>query len=115
MGQVSDKQRYFQEYYTENEKPKRKQKEAKFGGYKNSSNPRPGYYKTPSDVYYRGEVISNATPSTFKKLGYSWAKDHQFVYFQGSVVDGADTKTFIVNNKEVKDKSGKWYRGKRVR
>lgn len=91
--------------------PKNIQKH-KFGGYKNAENPRPGYYKTPSEVYYRGEIINNATPSTFKKLGNSWAKDHQHVYFQGKIVTGADNKTFQVENKMAKDKSGQWYRGK---
>jgi len=91
------------------------QKEHKFGGYKNTDNPRSGYYKTPSDVYYRGELLKGVTPSTFKKLGNSWAKDHQHVYFKGAIVHGADHKTFQVINKIAKDKNGEWYRGKRVR
>ena len=40
-------------------------KKHKFGGYKNVDNPRPGYFITPSQIYYRGETIS-AIPSTFK-------------------------------------------------
>ena len=49
-------------------------KKHKFGGYKNVSNPRPGYYKTPSEVYYRGNAMGEAIPSTFKKLKHSWRK-----------------------------------------
>jgi hypothetical protein len=89
-------------------------KKHKFGCYKNQNNPRPGYYKTPSEVYYRGELIQNATPSTFRKLGNSWAKDNQYVYFQGKIINNADHKTFQVINKIAKDKSGEWYRGKKV-
>lgn len=90
-------------------------KEHKFGGYKNSDKPRPGYYMTPSEVYYRGQPITQAIPSSFKKLGNSWAKDTNNVYFQGQVVKGADTKTFRVENKFGKDKNNKYYRGKLVK
>ena len=89
-------------------------KKHKFGGYKNVSNPRPGYYKTPSEVYYRGEAMRGVSPSTFEKLGNSWARDHQHVYFKGEMVHGADQKTFKVINKLAKDKNGEWYRGKKV-
>lgn len=88
--------------------------ELKFGGYKNTSNPRPGYYKTPSEVYYRGELILNAKPSTFKKLGSGWAKDDKHVYFQGKIIEGIHNPTFIVQGKIARDKKSKWYRGKKV-
>lgn len=87
----------------------------KFGSYKSSSNPRPGYYKTPSEVYYRGILIESAIPSTFQKLGNSWAKDSKNVYFKGHPVNNADPKTFKVNGKEAQDKSGKWHAGKKIR
>lgn len=87
----------------------------KFGGYKSQDKPRPGYYKTPSEVFYRGKTITEATPSNFEKLGTGWAKDCTNVYFQGEIVSGADHKSFKVLNKFGHDKKGKWYRGKLVR
>lgn len=90
-------------------------KNHKFGGYKNSTKPRPGYYITPSKIYYRGEVIKEAIPSSFKKLGNSWGKDKLNVYFQGKIVREADPKTFRIENKFGKDKNGKYYRGEIVR
>lgn len=87
----------------------------KFGGYRNSEKPRPGYYITPSDIYYRGETIKQAIPSSFQKLGNSWAKDAENVYFQGKVVANADSRTFRLDNKFGKDKNGTYYRGKMVR
>jgi hypothetical protein len=89
-------------------------KNLKFGGYKNSGNPRPGYYITPSEIFYRGKSLENVTPSTFQKLGNSWAKDHNQVYFQGNIITGADSKSFRVENKFGIDKKYRWYRGKKV-
>lgn len=107
MGLEQSKEKY--------QEKKQTVKEHKFGGYKNSSKPRPGYYMTPSEVYYRGELMSQATPSSFKKLGNSWAKDNNNVYFQGNIVKGADPKSFRVENKFGKDKNNKYYRGKLVK
>lgn len=101
--------------FLETDKPKQSnQNGPKFGGYKNSDKPRPGYYVTPSEVYYRGQPIVSATPSTFKKLGAGWAKDKRFVYFQGKPVDGIDVSSFGVEGKVGRDKKSKWYRGKLV-
>lgn len=91
------------------------EKKHKFGGYKSSDKPRPGYYITPSEIYYRGEPILEAIPSSFTKLGNSWAKDKENVYFQGNVVYEADPKTFRVENKFGKDKNNRYYRGKVVK
>lgn len=85
-----------------------------FGGYKNAETPRPGYYVTPTDVYYRGSVMENVSPADFQKLGNGWAVDKKNVYFQGKRVEGADRHTFRVENKFGKDKKFKWYKGKKV-
>lgn len=91
-------------------------KKYKFGSYKDSKeNPRPGYFITPSEVFYRGEPIRGVTPSAFMKLGNSWAKDKNNVYFQGRVISEADPKTFRVENKFGRDKRNKFYRGKIVK
>lgn len=92
----------------------KQKKDVKFGSYKNSDTPRPGYYSTPTDVYYRGEKMNKCDPKTFKKLGGGWGKDSTNVFFGGRVVGGADTKTFKLDGKFGKDKKGKWYRGKNV-
>jgi hypothetical protein len=94
---------------TEDDKP-----DLKFGGYKNSGNPRPGYYITPTEIFYRGNPINNVNISSFQKLGNSWAKDNNHVYFQGTIVDGVDSKSFHVENKFGIDKKNRWYRGKKV-
>ena len=92
-----------------------KKKDHKFGGYKDASKPRPGYYVTPSRVYYRGVVIDGALPSSFHKLGSSWAKDDKSVYFAGERVPGVDVKTFRVENKFGVDKKTRYYRGEKVK
>lgn len=99
---------------TKQTKPVNEQ-EHKFGGYKNSDKPRPGYYITPSDVYYRGSPIKDALPSSFVKLKNSWAKDSNRVYFQGLPIREADPKSFTTDNKFGQDRNGKWYRGKLVK
>ena len=96
------------------EEPEKQLKKHKFGGYKNKDNPRPGYFKTPSSVYYRGEEI-NAIPSSFTKFGKGWAKDKNNVFFKGKIVNNADSKTFRIDNNAFKDKSGKWHQGKLIR
>ena len=90
------------------------QSSIKFGGYKNSSKPRPGYYKTPTSVYYRGKEITNCNSKSFAKLGNGWAKDKDNVFFQGKIINGADSKTFKIINKFGKDKNNKYHRGKIV-
>lgn len=90
------------------------EKNVKFGGYKNSKKPRPGYYISPTEIYYRGKPMNIENPSRFEKLGNSWAKDDNHVYFQGKIVNGADSDTFVVNNRFGSDKGGKWYNGKLV-
>jgi hypothetical protein len=92
--------------------PKKKEKHS-FGSYKDPNNARPGYFVTPSQVLYRGTEI-NATPSNFQKLGKSWAKDQNYVFFKGQVVKNADPKTFKYTDKKFKDKSGEWHQGKLV-
>ena len=86
-----------------------------FGSYKNKENPRPGYYITPCDIYYRGDKIDVHIP-TFKKLRFGWAKDKNYIYYKGKIVD-ADIKTFKMDEngtKYGKDKSGKWFNGKKL-
>lgn len=90
-------------------------KKHKFGGYKSADKPRPGYYKTPANVYYRGEVMTNVNPEDFQKLGNSYGKNSKNVFYQGKIVEGADNKTFkISNNGIAQDKHGQWYQGKKL-
>jgi hypothetical protein len=93
---------------TEEDKP------LSFGGYKNKSNPRPGYYSTPTDVFYRGVGVTNCDPNTFVKFGGGWAKDKDSVFYQGSRVPVADAKSFKVISKFGQDKYNKYHRGKIV-
>lgn len=90
-------------------------KDHKFGGYKSSDKPRPGYYKTPIEVYYRGALMTEADQKTFKKLGNSYGKDSNNVYYKGKILPGADKDTFAVNGNVAYDKSGEWYLGSLVK
>ena len=86
----------------------------KFGGYKSLTNPRPGYHKTPTAVFYRGKEMKNSNVKSFVKMGNGWAKDNSSVYFKGTTVRGADSKTFKLESKFGKDKNNKYYNGKVV-
>ena len=94
----------------EPEKADKPKQQLQFGGYKNADKPRPGYYVTPSAIFYRGERMKEVQPSTFEKLGNGWAKDKTNVFFQGQQVD-AHAPTFRVENKFGIDKKNKYYRG----
>lgn len=92
-----------------------KTKETKFGGYKNLDKPRPGYYITPSTIYYRGKEMTDVQPSSFQKLGNGWARDKNSIFFQGKVVPEAHNSTFRLENKFGRDKNNLYYRGKIVK
>lgn len=93
-----------------------KKKKYVFGSYKNTENPRPGYHKTKSVIYYRGNEMSGVDLVTFKKLKFGWARDNTRVYYAGERVSGIDVKTFrMENDKSIGvDKNGKWFKGKRI-
>ena len=64
----------------------------------NISNPRPGYYTNGHEVYYSGKqlvFLPGESPSSFLKLGYSYAKTDKRVFYKGQVITGADPVTFI--------------------
>ena len=95
------------------------------------------FIKDKNNVYYQGEKIQGADPSTFKALGEDYFKDKNNVYqlimpkekkipniaglcdlskFEGSVkkMEKADPNTFKTNNSygEAEDKNHKYYLGK---
>lgn len=68
---------------------------------KNSINdptkPRPGYYSNGNEIYYSGKqmvLLPGEIPSSFKKLGYSYAKTNKRVFYKGQNIQGADPNTF---------------------
>ena len=64
---------------------------------KNSTNPRPGYYTNGHEVYYSGKqmvLLQGETPSSFQKLGYSYAKTNKRVFYKGQTIVGTDPVTF---------------------
>jgi hypothetical protein len=52
------------------------------------------YAKNNNHVYYAGEVIPSADPSTFTLLPLYYAKDKNNTYFLGTIVAGADLESF---------------------
>ena len=54
-----------------------------FGSYKSVKNPRPGYFITKKNVYYRGLTLHDADVETFEKLSKGWAQDKKGYYYKG--------------------------------
>lgn len=45
-------------------------------------------------VYYRNGVVGGADPTTFRPLGFFWAKDGHSCFFQADAIPGADPLSF---------------------
>jgi hypothetical protein len=97
-----------------------KEKEQIFGGYKNKTNPRPGYYKTRCNVFYRADKLEKVHVPSFKKLKFGWAKDKNSVFFKGDIIKGVNLETFKMDpagksfgyDTSKNGKYRKWFEGK---
>lgn len=73
------------------------------------------YAYDKTNVYYRGQKITGADPSTFKLLGLYYAEDASHVFFLNTVVSGADLQSFnvVVGNRlyDAQDKNSKYCNG----
>jgi len=68
--------------------------------------PRPGYYTNGHEVYYCGKqmtLLPGEIPSSFKKLGYSYAKTNKCVFYKGVPIDGTDPATFVTIDRKQQE------------
>jgi hypothetical protein len=71
-----------------------------FGTINDQLNPRPGYYFNNGEVWYQGKEINKLPQeSNFKKLGYSYMKSNDRVFYKGSPIPGAHPTTFTTVNR----------------
>ncbi len=73
------------------------------------------YSKDNKHVYYKGRVIEGADTRTFVLVYYGYAKDVNNVYYDGSLLAGADAENFTCIGNHVKDTRKIYYYGKEVR
>lgn len=58
-------------------------------------------------------MLAKANAESFKVLPYDYAKDKNYVYYQGNIFDGADASTFqVIVNNYTKDKNHVYFSGK---
>ncbi|CAF4321262.1 unnamed protein product [Rotaria sp. Silwood2] len=73
------------------------------------------YSKDSYEVYYMGQTIQGARPSSFQSIGNSYAKDSYDVYYMGKKIDGARPSTFqLIGKGYAKDSYDVYYMGKKV-
>lgn len=60
------------------------------------------YYSTGSSIIYADHEF-DADPETFEIIGVVYSKDKNYVYKQGSIVEGADPSTFDIITEHVPD------------
>ena len=74
-----------------------------------------GYLVTRFEVYYNGEKVKDASVSTFKILGYGYAKDAFNVYWRGRVIEDASSSTFrVLEDGYAKDAFETYYMGREL-
>lgn len=91
-------------------------------GYGPGGNPgydRPENYGTYSvrggTVYYNGEKVKGARASSFKDLGWGYAKDTFDVYYCGKEIDASSSSFKVLEDGYAKDSFDVFYRGKEVK
>jgi hypothetical protein len=73
------------------------------------------YIKDAFNVYFMGEKMDGAHPSTFQILTNGYAKDAFNVYYMGKKMDGAHPSTFqILTNGYAKDAFNVYYMGQKI-
>ncbi len=56
------------------------------------------FIKVDDKIYYEGVILEAADAFSFEEIGYGYAKDVKYVFFNGKVIPGADSKTFKYND-----------------
>ena len=67
-----------------------------------NGNIRDGYYKNKKGVFYDGVSLnlSKRELSSFEKLKYGYAKTNFHVFYKGTIIEGANPKTFTTINRK---------------
>ena len=68
-----------------------------------------------STVYYNGEKVKGARASSFKDLGWGYAKDTFDVYYCGKEIDASSSSFKVLEDGYAKDSFDVFYRGKEVK
>ncbi|SEL85268.1 DKNYY family protein [Aquimarina amphilecti] len=73
--------------------------------------------KIDDQIFYQGLIIEEVDAATFSELDYGYAKDINYVFFHGEIVEGADVNTFKYNtsNYTFSDKNYIYEVGKKVK
>ena len=66
------------------------------------------------NVYYNGEIIAKADPSTFVSLNYYYAKDKNNLYYLGKILTNVDKSTFQELGYYGRDKNGVYFQGVKI-
>ena len=66
-------------------------------------------------VYYNGTKVKDARASSFKNLGWGYAKDTFDVYYCGKEIDASSTSFKVLEDGYAKDSFDVFYRGKEVK
>lgn len=51
------------------------------------------------DIYFEGRLLFRADAASFNTIGFGFAKDEQYVYYKGEILNHADPATFSVDPK----------------
>lgn len=98
------------------EHKRNKKTEVQRNKHKNSEDLGGNYSKDSWDVYYKGEVIEDASALSFVYLKGGYAKDSWKVFYKGRVVKDASTLSFQnLGDGYAKDNWNSFYKGKKIR
>lgn len=74
-----------------------------------------GYAKDNFRVFYKGQKIDGATASSFTTLGRGYAKDSFRVFYKGMKIEDAASSSFVVlDNGYAKDTFNTYYKGRKI-
>ena len=73
------------------------------------------YFVKGSTVYYNGEKVKGARASSFKDLGWGYAKDTFDVYYCGKEIDASSSSFKVLEDGYAKDSFDVFYRGREVK
>ena len=68
------------------------------------------YVTDSQSIYFLGDKLPNADPTSFRHLDYNFAKDSNQVYYREKVILDADAKSFeVLSYTEFKDKKYRYF------
>ena len=75
-----------------------------------------GYVVTGNAVLFNGRLVTGARASSFKDLGWGYAKDSFDVYYCGEKISGASTSSFkVLKDGYARDSFDAYYLGKKIK